>query len=114
MYNTDESEIENYRRLDIETLRAYFSFEPMLMDLRRQKFDVGIGGLNLADSVLFRHLKIPYIKISQEDIEATTMQVKLNMPVITSTYPSAQIFSQYSFQTLPQDFGSLEYRWPMF
>jgi hypothetical protein len=60
----------------------------MLGDLNKQRFDLGIGGLGMADSVLFRHLEVPYIKIAHEDIESYTMQVKLNMPVLISAYPS--------------------------
>lgn len=69
-------------------MRAYWQFEPLLADLKGQNFDIAIGGLALADSVLFRHLNVPYMKLSVEDIESTTMQLKLNMPVLTSTYPS--------------------------
>ena len=60
----------------------------MIFDMKKQKFDLGIGGLNFADSILFRNLEIPYIKISEEDIESYTMQVKLGMPTVMSTYPS--------------------------
>ena len=67
----------------------------MMFDLRKGMFDLGIGGMNYADSLLFRDLVIPYIKISEEDIESYTMQKKLNMPVLTSMYPSSQIWSRY-------------------
>ena len=36
------------------------------------------------------------------------------MPVVTSTYPSSQVWSKFDFKSIPQDFGSLDYRWPMF
>ena len=51
----------------------------------------------MADTVLFRHLELPYIKIAHEDIESYTMQVKLNMPVLTSAYPSSQIYAKSSY-----------------
>jgi len=35
------------------------------------------------------------------------------MPVLTSTYPSSQIWARFSYLNLP-DFGSLEYRFPFF
>ena len=107
------AEEDNYRRLDLEHCKAYFSDHTMSFDLKKQKFDLGIGGLNSADSLLFRNLDIPYIKISEEDIESYTMQVKLGMPVLTSTYPSSQIWSWFNYLGLP-DFGSLDYRFPFF
>ena len=85
----------------------------MIFDMKKNKFDLGIGGLNFADSILFRNLEIPYIKISDEDIESYTMQVKLGMPVLTSTYPSSQIWAHFSYLKLP-DFGSLDYRFDFF
>lgn len=60
-----------------------------MVDLSTEKFDLGVGGLNLADSALFRYLDVQYMKISEEDFESTAMQVKMGMPVVTSTYPSA-------------------------
>ena len=45
----------------------------MSFDLKKGTFDLGIGGLNYADSIFFRDLQIPYIKLSPEDIEAHTM-----------------------------------------
>ena len=95
-YDRTQTEEENYRRLDLAHLRAYFSEQPMIFDMKKNKFDLGIGGLNFADSILFRNLEIPYIKISDEDIESYTMQVKLGMPVLTSTYPSSQIWAHFS------------------
>ncbi len=56
--------------------------------LKKFNFDMGIGGLSFADTLLFRELGLQYIKVTPEDIESYTMQFKLNMPVMTSTYPS--------------------------
>lgn len=67
-----------------------------------------------SDSALFRFMELPYIKISEEDIEASVMQIKLNMPVLTSTYPNAQVWSQFSYNELPKDFGTFRYRWAHF
>lgn len=53
------------------------------------QFDIGIGGLMMGDSLLFRALDINYIKLSGEDIESYTMQFKLQMPVLLSSYPSS-------------------------
>jgi hypothetical protein len=61
----------------------------MLMELGTHKYDIGIGGMGMADSLLFRHLKIPYVKVSPEDLESFQMQVNLNIPVLTSYYPSS-------------------------
>lgn len=65
--------------------------------LAKKEFEIGIGGLMLADSALFRSLEIPYIKISEEDIEASVMQIKLQMPVLTSSYPNAQVWDQFNY-----------------
>lgn len=51
----------------------YFSDQVMLQDLKKQGFELGMGGLNMADSLLFRYLDLQYIKISDEDIESYTM-----------------------------------------
>ena len=59
----------------------------MLMDLRRQSFNVGIAGCGLADSMLFRHLDIPYVKVCEHDIEAYYLQF-LNIPLLNSFGPS--------------------------
>jgi len=36
----------------------------MVGNLWKMDFDIGIGGMNMADAILFRHLEIPYIKLS--------------------------------------------------
>jgi hypothetical protein len=64
---------------------------------------LAIGGLNYADSVLFRYLQIPYIKLSEEDIESYSMQVKMNIPVLMSAYPSTQIYSKGAYSDLIYD-----------
>ena len=112
-WDRSQCEEDNYRRLDQAHLKAYFSDDKMTFDLKKAKFDVGIGGLNFADSILFRNLEIPYIKISEEDVESYTMHGKLGMPVLTSMYPSSKIWSRFSYLNLP-DFGSLDYRFPFF
>ena len=114
IFDPSQSELDNYRRLDLETVVAYWEFQPLLMDLNNQNFDLGIGGLNLADSVLFRHLEISYLKMSEQDLEATSMQVKLGMPIVTSTYPSSQVLSMFEINKAPQNFASIDYRWPFF
>ena len=68
------SEAEKRKALDIKSARAYFSHDPMLFEMKKQQFDVGIGGLGRADAYLFRQLNIPYIRIAAEDVEAYTMQ----------------------------------------
>jgi len=85
----------------------------MQFDLKKAKFDVGIGSVNFADSVLFRSLEIPYIKINEEDYESYTMHAKMGVPILTSMYPSSSIWSRFSYLNLP-DFGSLNYRFPFF
>lgn len=82
-------------------------------DLKNQNFELGIGGLNFADSLLFRYLGIQYLKITEEDVESFAMHAKMNMPVLTSTYPSSQVWSRFEYSELPH-FGSLQYRLPFF
>ena len=91
----------------------YFENQAMLSDLKQKEFELGIGGLNMADSLLFRYLGFDYIKITEEDIESYTMQRKLRIPVLTSTYPSSQVWSRFDYSDLP-NFGTLAYRLPFF
>ena len=69
----------------------------MLGDLDKQRFDLGIGGLNMADTILFRHLDIPYLKLSEEDLESYNMQFKLNIPILMSAYPSVSVYSRDAY-----------------
>lgn len=108
-----QTEEENYRRLDKETAEMYFSDKLLLDDLKKQGFELGIGGLNMADSLLFRHLGLQYIKLADDDIESYTMHSKLNMPVLTSAYPSSLIWPRFGYSELP-NFGELSYRLPFF
>ena len=79
----------------------YFSDKLLLDDLKKQGFELGIGGLNMADSLLFRHLGLQYIKLADDDIESYTMHSKLNMPVLTSAYPSSLILPRFGYSELP-------------
>lgn len=74
---------------------------------------MGIGDLSLADSLLFRALdELPSVKLSEEDIEISTMQ-RLNMPVLSSAYPSRQTWSMFHHTELPEP-GSFFYRYANF
>ena len=108
-----ETEPENYLRLDKQTAEMYFNNQVMLNDLKNQEFELGIGGLNMADSLLYRYLGVNYIKLTEEDVESYTMQRKLKMPVLTSTDPSSQVWARFDYSTLP-NFGELSYRLPFF
>lgn len=71
-------------------MAAYFDEDETLLNkLKAMKFDLGIGGLYHADSLLFRALGLNYIKISGEDIEAYAMQLKLDMPVYLAINPNS-------------------------
>ena len=72
--------------LDLKAAKAYFSNDPMLYEMKKQQFDLGIGGLGRADMYLFRYLSIPYIRISLEDVEPHIMIKWLDMPVLDN-YP---------------------------
>ena len=82
----------------------------MIFDLKKGRFDIGIGGLNKADSLFFTDMKLPYIKLSPGDIESHTMQNLLGMPVLLSSYPSVRVWSKYDYGALPASFDSFEYR----
>lgn len=45
----------------------------MTFDLKKGMFGMGIGGLNYADSLFFRDMQIPYIKLVPQDIESHIM-----------------------------------------
>ena len=92
--------------------RAYFERESILQNLRSHDFSIGIGGLGLADSLLFRALGIPYIKLSEDDIETQSMQ-SMQMPVLSSAYPSRQAWSLFHHSELP-DPESFFYRYTVF
>lgn len=74
------------------------------MELRQQGFQVGIAGCGLADAMLFRHMKLPYLKICETDLEAYRLQ-QLNIPLLTSY--SASLQQPYLSQ---QDVSSFWYR----
>jgi hypothetical protein len=54
-----------------------FGDPKFLEGLKKLKFDIGIGGLSMAETLLFRELELQYIKLSLDDIEAYNMQIKL-------------------------------------
>lgn len=112
-HHCQELEFDDYQRIDRETAQMYFGDQAMLADLKKQGFELGIGGLNYADSLLFRHLGIEYLKVTEEDLESFTLQAKLKVPILTSTYPSSQVWSRFDYSALPH-FGSLSYRLPFF
>ena len=81
--------------------------------MKGKGFAVGIGGLNYADTLLFRALGLPSIKLSEEDIEAYTLQTRLGMPVYSTQDPSKQVWSRFHHSELP-DPDTLAYRWVSF
>jgi len=76
-------------------------------------FDVGIGSLYYADSLLMRQLGLNYLKLTDEDVEGWTMQFKLNMPVQLSAYPSSKTVSNWEYNDLPK-YDTQKYRWKSF
>jgi len=74
------SDDENQRLLDVRAARAYFGHDPMLYEMRKQNFDLGIGGLARSDGYLFRYLSIPYIRIIVEDVDEHIMHYWLDIP----------------------------------
>lgn len=72
-----------------------------------------MGGLNFADTLLFRGLELKYIKLAEEDVEGYTMQRRLNMPVLSSSYPSKQVWSFFDHSDI-DGLSSLTYRYASF
>jgi hypothetical protein len=66
-------EEENFLKIELEMIKILFSDEQYLNFLKEEKFDIGIGGLSFSDALLFRELDIPYIRLSEEDIETYAM-----------------------------------------
>ena len=103
MYKTEQS---NAVELEIELSHTYFDDPAFLEFLKSQKFDLGIGAAFLANSVLFKALGVPHIKIHPEDVESYSLQFKLGMAVSGS---SAMTSAYFEYGDLP-DTGSLKYR----
>ena len=85
-WDTKATEEENFVDLDIKHVEAYFTKDKdgqleFIEFLKAMNFDVGIGSLYYADSLLMRQLGLNFLKLTDEDIESWTMQFKLNMPV---------------------------------
>jgi hypothetical protein len=91
----------NYKKTESQYTHAYFKNKTFVEFLKEQNFDVGIGTHFLSDSLLFRALGIPYIKIYPEDVEAYTMQFKFGMPVMLSSYPNSKTYNNYEYGNLP-------------
>ena len=113
-YNPYLTEEENYVNLDQEHYQSYFRMIGPKLDffdfLNEQNFTVGIGGLYFTDTLLFRMLGINFLKLTPEDVEGYTMQFKLGMPVLLSSYPNSKSFSAFEFNDLPSLY-SHTYRW---
>ena len=73
VWDETKSEEYNVRQLDLETTRALFKQPKMTFDLKKGMFEMGIGGLNFADSLFFRDMQIPYIKLIPQDIDSHIM-----------------------------------------
>lgn len=108
-YWMHSSEEENFVKTDSELVHAYFDDPTFIEHLKAQNFDIGIGSPYLADSLLFRALGIPYIKLHPEDVESYAMQFKFGMPVMLSSYPNAKTYDNYNYENLP-DLDSQHYR----
>jgi hypothetical protein len=106
MYGKEE---DNFKRIDAQKVHAYFKDPTFVEYLKAQNFDIGVGSPYLADSLLFRALGIPYIKLHPEDVESYAMHYKFNMPVMLSSYPHAKSYDNYEYGELP-DLDSQRYR----
>jgi hypothetical protein len=105
-WNPSLSEQVNYESLDVEHAACYFASDangnqPLIDFIKKQNFDLGIGGTYNADSFLYRALGLDFIKISPEDIESWTMQFKFKMPVLLSAYPSSLAMNEFFYDDVP-------------
>ena len=112
LWDLQSTEEQNTKRLDLLTAKSYFgaTSSDLIETLKGKNFSIGVGGLNFADTLLFRALDLHSIKLSEEDIEGNTMQTRLGMPVYSSMDPSKQVWSRFHHSDLP-DPDSLAYRW---
>jgi hypothetical protein len=111
-YDPSKTEEENYVDLDLKHVQLYFSKNSngqleFIEFLKAQNFDVGMGSLYMADSLLMRALDLNFLKLTPEDIESWTMQFKLGMPVQLSSYPSSPSFSNWEYDDLPDQDSSV-------
>ena len=96
--------------MDISAAKALFGQPKMTFDLKKGGFDFGIGGPNQADSLFFNDLKVPFIKLVPDDIEAHMMHRHLRIPVLQSSYPNSVVWSSYQYAALPESFTEIAYR----
>lgn len=71
-----QSEANDYKAMDVDFVKAYFHDPELIEFLKSEEFDLGIGTPFMADSLLFKALGIPYIKLHREDVDATALQFK--------------------------------------
>ena len=72
-WDPNATEEENQKRIDLVSANALFKQVKMTFDLKKAGFDLGIGGMGYADSLFFRDMQIPFIKLIPEDIESHMM-----------------------------------------
>jgi len=113
-YDVRINEMENFEYLEERQISLFFDDEDFLHRLKERQFHVGIGSLSFSDTLLFRELGIQYIKVTREDIESFTMQVRMNMPVMLSTYPSLQMAEQFWDAKKAPKFKDFTYRFNFF
>jgi hypothetical protein len=102
-----KSEQYNTEQMDIEHARLYFHDPELIEYLKEQNFDLGIGSHHLANSLLFKAVGIPYIKIHQEDFETSSQQ--LYGMEVPSYGPNSFVQKAFKFGGLPE-LSSLNYR----
>ena len=73
VWSHEKTEEENFLSLELEQVRLLFTNPDYLEFLKKEKFDIGIGSLSFHDTLLFRELELPYIKITEDDIESYAM-----------------------------------------
>lgn len=82
-YDWNLTEDENYMELDYKHAQCFFTKEDGRFEfievLKKLKFDLGVGGLYLSDSMLFQALNLKFLKVTNENLEAVNLQLKLGL-----------------------------------
>ena len=81
----------------------------MTFDLKKGGFDIGIGGPGQADSLFFKDMRIPFIKIVPGDLEAHILHQQIRVPILRSSSPHSAIWATYPYGKLPS-LNSFDYR----
>lgn len=63
-WSSEQNEEENFLRIERLSVQLLFKDPSFINGLKKLKFDLGLGGLSMAETLLFRELELQYIKLS--------------------------------------------------